>query len=844
MLAPPATQPNVACLQSCEGCPFGGAKVGSRGPLDAKVVIVGESPGHFEVRAQQPFVGPSGDILTQGLRGAGLNPEEILYTNAMQCFPGYTEDKNETSLAQAAHLCQARLYQEIQAYPREVILALGSPALWSLTNNFELKITQERGKVFDTPHLPAKHLIPSIHPSFLMRGGPGATTRQFKQDLSYAQALTNGKPRKVPPKTTFEVATSPYQINRWRNLLKQQVVRAKGRAVYVAADAETGDFSPYVDGILCVGFAPTPSHVYIIPERFIPWARLMFVDGVEYIWHNGKFDIRFLHHYNIPQARVDHDTMLLSYATDEYGGVHDLEQVASDYLNSLNWKAMVHQYLPKRKKDQPPPSYRLVPRDTLHEYMAYDIGNTRAIFDVLYPQVCNDRHLSKLYHRLLIPASNMLARVEMNGLYVDTQRVEENRIYYEGEDGKGGEIGKLLAEFNAIVHPLTNGRDVNPNSSVQMCELLFDILHFKLPKGKRSTDKRLLERLPPHPILKLLRQIRAIKKSLGTYVLSIAKKKRIQSDGKIHTTLKLHATVTGRLASEEPNLQNQPRDPRLRGQYIATPGRRIVAPDLNQAELRVLAEFSGDPELYRIYTTAGMSLHDEVSKDNFGNPKEWSSSDIDKLIDRFNIERNPATMMRALKLETKMRAKNINFGMIYGIAPPSLAEQCYTSVPEAIEFQKRWKARFPVAWDYIEQCRNAPIKGQTLITPLGRKRRFGVVSRERMHDIMNQASNFPEQSCASDFVLDAAIQLETELRTQYNAKIVLLVHDELLIEVDDDDDTAMAVGRRACEVMQEIPRKWGLKRIPFVAEMKWGYRWGSLEEKGAVANETAHQNAS
>src|SRR5687767_8680646 len=127
----------MLCLQSCEGCPFGGAKVGGKGNPAASIVVVGESPGQHEVRLGAPFVGPTGNILDNSLIRAGIPKERLLedvyYTNAIHCYPGYTEDKNPETLKQATHLCHQRLQRELDAHPRKVIIALGNPALWSTT---------------------------------------------------------------------------------------------------------------------------------------------------------------------------------------------------------------------------------------------------------------------------------------------------------------------------------------------------------------------------------------------------------------------------------------------------------------------------------------------------------------------------------------------------------------------------------------------------------------------------------------------------------------------------------------------------------------------------------------
>jgi uracil-DNA glycosylase family 4 len=814
-------------LTTCEQCPFrrnGGAKVGSKGPIDARVVLVGESPGVQELKLGLPFVGPSGEIVHRSLAEAGIDPAEVFFTNAMQCFPGYTDEKNEGSLALATQQCQHRLHNELYHSHRDMIIAMGNAAVWGITNDYSTKITQMRGVPRVTPF---GYVIPTVHPSFLMRGGRGVSYRQYCSDLAYAQRLLLGGGPLKPPVVSYEVARNVMDLYRFRDQLirLRDLHRRAGKQLVVAADIETGDFSPLKDGILCAGFATSPNYVFVVPEELVPYMGVLFLPDIRFAWHNGKFDIRFCHHHDIPEARVDEDTMLLNYALDETGGVHDLETVSSDYLNSPNWKAMIEKYLAgaKKKGGKKAATYRLVPRHELHQYMAFDIGNTKGVYNIIRSKVAEDKHLEKLYTKVLMPASRFLANVERNGIYLDREWTEGNGKYYDG----------LLEQHQARLDALTKPHNlvVNANSHVQVKELLFDVLRFKAPRGKRSSDKKVLEKLPRHPIIDTIRDIRNVKKSKGTYVKAALEK--VHNDGKIHTTFKIHGTRTGRLSSEEPNLQNQPRLPRLRGQYIATPGRRLVEVDLNQAELRILACLSGDTALCRIYSTKGLGLHDEVRAAIWGHAKDWSSKQVEEYLRKFGLTHETRFDEHGKDLiiaEQKMRAKNVNFGVVYGITSAGLAEQADSTPQEAQSWLDAWAARFPEAWRFLEECGKAPLKGMTLVSPFGNKRRFGVIGKERMRNVQNEAKNFPMQGPASHCTLLAGIAIEARLRKEFEAWTVNLIHDALLNETPDDDETALQVAAVTKAMMEQVPIEWGFKRVPFIAEAKMGYRWGSLKE--------------
>lgn len=808
-------------LHTCLQCPFKGPRVGSKGDPNSPFVIIGESPGKHEVqdKEKRPFVGPSGKVLDHALRNC---PVEPYYINAMMCYPGVPDEKDESTMHLACANCRHHVLAEINIAPRKVILALGAPALWSITNNYNLKITKNRGKFFPS-ELASIGMVPSVHPAFLMRGGKGGTPQQFFRDVVYAIDLLKGGQPKQPPKVEYEVAKDLWDIYRW-----SQLFQAYGGPI--AADIETSSFQPLQGRILCIGFAMEPERVYVVPEHLVKYVNILFRPNCRYIWHNGQFDVRWLWFSGHLNARVDEDTILLSYTNDENGGIHSLDQVASDWLNSPNWEDEIRKYLPRRDS-----SFELVPRDILHKYMAYDVGNTRAIFDILRPKIAADKHLERLYTQTLIPATNFLARVELRGIHVDIERVKENTKWYQDQiKSLGEEIIRFSAPFKDSGYT-----DKLPNSHVQLKKLIYDDLRIPKWRNKRSTDKKVVEHLPAHPVLTALSKYRKVAKEFGTYVKALAEieddvitPNHIQPDGKVHSSISLYKTRTGRLASNDPNVQNVPRNPQIRGQYVAAPGRRLIEVDLNQAELRILATLSADPTLCHIYLTKGMSLHDEVRAEIWGYPNKYSPQQLSLQLRKFRLTpetRYDENRKDLLIAEQKMRAKNVNFGTVYGITAAGLAEQCDCTVAEAQEMLDAWFKKFPGAAKYIDTCKMAPFKGQTLVTVFGRKKRPGIVSQELAIGIMNEFANFPEQSPASDITLRAGFELEDELEAKYNTYVCNLIHDALLLDAPDDDAICKEVEQVVIAKMEDVPKKVGFTRIPFVAEAKQGYRWGSLK---------------
>ena len=776
-------------LTKCEECPYRGRQVGSKGSVNAPFVIVGESPGIEELKRGEPFVGPSGEMIHKIIPEEWVSSGKLFVTNALRCRP---RKKSPKDLRKAIDCCNERLLAEIKAAPRKVILALGGIAAQALLGR-EVKITKERGTIYKS-ELAEEGIVLSVHPAFLLRGGGNYKT--FKQDLQKAINLLG-----LPEEGGSGERGAHFQLGRVEVQYELVDTEEKAsRAVeeiikheLVAADIETSGFDHKNDKILCLGVAAVPDKAFIFPkgfENFDSVRRLLEVPPrhLSWIWHNGKFDIKFLREVGLA-ARVDEDTMLLSYCLNEIPGYHDLDQVASDWLQVPPHKNMLDEYLPNKKA-----SFELVPKPVLYEYLSLDLSSCLRLFHRLRPEVGKDSHLDKLYTKTLIPASELLARIEMRGIMMD----EEVRSIKEEELER--ELRNLESNINVIVSELTGGTitSLNPNSSEQVSHLLFDVL--KLPSKRRSTRKEVLDKLPKLPIVKAIKDYRRVGKLLSTYIRGL--RKHVHEDGRIYSTFLLHGTPTGRLASRNPNLQNIPRDSEIRNIFRAPTGYLLVADDLNQAELRSLAMCSGDDFLCSIYKSTNRSLHKEVARDMYG-----ENYTKDQLI----------------------RAKAVNFGIVYGRTPYSLAEEFDISLGEASDMIDSWFRRSPKAAAFIKRCREAPLKGQVLVTPFGRKRRFGVVGRESLRDIQNEAANFPHQSIASDINLHAAMKAQPKLE-EMGVYIVNLVHDESLKEVPDVDGAPEEVSRIMRESVDEVVQEWLNTDIPFVTESKKGTNWGSLEE--------------
>lgn len=795
-----ATQNHLPRPARCANCPYGSRTCASKGPVDSPFVIVGESPGTTEISKNMPFVGPSGQLLKQMLK-SGIEP---YFTNAVHCMP---KNKDLSNLATAAQACSGRLRAEIVAHPRKIILALGNAAVWSLLGDYTSKISQARGHIYPSP-LADYGIVACLHPAALLRGF--GSSRLFKRDIHLACDLVFGdSPLKYKDTETLVLETES-DVRYLIDLAQYQPL--------IASDVETTGFSPRTDYLLSQGFCFDSRSAYIVPPHLFHLIGDMYDPTVvpgRYIWHNGKFDVGFLrgaykkehsdtigpkflpfirhnlatvgNRYGYQFAATHEDTMLLSYAIDENGGIHGLEVLANDLLSAPHWKGVIDAWLPKKGA-----SYANVPPNILYNYQGKDLGVTWQIFPILRELVRSDPLLEKLYQTTLLPASETLTGVESNGMEMDPEIIAANDISVSID------IQDKMEKWQEQSR-LSGQGDTNPNSWQQVQRVLYrgglDIANGRVLK----TDAKTLQAFPAAPVVKVLQDVREAKKLHSQYIVSL--REAIEPDGRVYSSYLIHGTRTGRLSSRDPNLQNIVRDDRIKNQFRAATGRWILSVDLSQAELRVLACLSGDPTLCEIFAS-GVSIHPIVARRFYG--------------DNYNKDQYQL-------------AKAVTFGIVYGRDAFSISLEYQIPVKQAQEYIDSWFGQFPLAKKFIFACRMAPLNGQILKTPWGRKRRFGVVGPERIHEAGNEGANFPPQSMASDITLEAATLCRPTL-WRWNVPIINLVHDDIMTEPKRDIEQTIDVINLIQNAMKEIPKRRGLVRVPFDSEYKIGTHWGSLQE--------------
>ncbi len=827
--------PTPESIIGCDNCPFKTKKIGGRGPFDSPFVIVGESPGSVELAKDVPFVGPSGKLVKEVLEEQGFDAlgVEPYVTNALSCYP---MDKTIPKMQHATGCCQGRLHAELLAHPRDVILCLGASAAWAVTGDFKLAITRDRGKVLKS-NFASKGVVLAVHPAYLMRNGGGLPF--WKKDLRTAVELMEGSLQVYWEEPTWAVVDTREKLE-W--LVKKYV-----RASMIAADYETDGLQALFNKVLCLGITMDGRHVDLIDEdtyygNMDLIKELMEHPDPKWIWQNGKFDIQWSWNTDV-NARVDEDTMLMSYAMNENQGFHDLDQIAQSWIQAPAHKGVMDKYY----KMAPHYSLRNAPKEELYKYCAFDLAKTFLVWRPLNEALRQDSRLERLYYHTLLRATPFFARIERQGVLVDREEVEKNEAI---ENNLLKEIEGRLQKY-AQEHMK---RDINFGSYIQVRELLWKHMKLGPPGSERGAEWRITpsdedalidaQRRTNHPILHDLLEHREVKKRRGTYVVNLIDQIKVEQlktkvkktlipglscpDGRVHPTFLIHGTQTGRPACRKPNILNIPREARIRNQFKAAPGNIIVEVDLNQAELRSLAILSKDPLLMDIYTKNEVSIHDITTAAFFASKEDMVKDP--KLMHRsadllqYFGERTPAKVYK----EAKMAGKTVNFGIVYGREAHSIAQVFNVSHQEAQRWIDTWLDTYSGAAAYIERCRKSVIRNQRMVTPWGRMKRVGVASPEKLHDLENQAANFPHQSIAHDILLEAAMECEERLINEWDAHPWNEVYDAIYFELPDDEEQVAAAIDYVTEVIVEVPRRYGLVDIPFLGDAKIGYRWGTM----------------
>jgi DNA polymerase-1 len=572
----------------------------------------------------------------------------------------------------------------------------------------------------------------------------------------------------------------------------------------VCFDTETTGLDPMEARIVGLSFSIEPGRAAYIPlthryagvpaqlpiddvlRRLKPW----FEDGTKKkLGQNVKYDQHVLANYGIALAGVAHDTLLQSYVLESQRQ-HDMDSLASRHLG-----VKTIAYAEVAGKGAGHIGFDQVAIDKATEYSGEDADITLQLHGVLYPKVQQNQKLEFIYSTIEMPTREVLFRMEREGVFIDAAVLAAQ--------------SKTLGERMMVLEEQAYreaGQPFNLGSPKQLGEILFDKMKLpalkKTATGKPSTDEDVLQQLAAdYPLPKLLLEHRTLSKLKSTYTDKLPHMVNART-GRVHTSFGQATAVTGRLASTEPNLQNIPirtvEGRRIREAFIAPPGHALISADYSQVELRIMAHLSGDESLLRAFA-AGEDIHRATAADIFG------------------------VTIADVTSEQRRYIKAVNFGLIYGMSAFGLAAQLGIERGAAAQFIEKYFTRYPGVADYMQRTRELARAQGYVETVFGRRLWLPDINAgggPRRQAAERAAINAPMQGTAADLIKLAMIEVQAWLdREPLGAKLVLQVHDELVLEapMDHVDHVKAELALRMAGVAR--------LNVPLVVDVGSGPNW-------------------
>ncbi len=494
--------------------------------------------------------------------------------------------------------------------------------------------------------------------------------------------------------------------------------------------------------------------------------------GITKIGHNLKRARLVLARYGIDLRGAAYDTMLESYVLDSVGTRrHNLDDLVD---KQIGLRTVRYEDVAGRGAKQL--DFAAVPQQEATAYAGGAADATLRLHGVLWPKLTSVPSLKALYEEIELPLLSVLARVEQTGALVDAGLLAE-------------QSRELAQRMNALAQEAFEeaGKQFNLGSPKQLREILYDTLdlhrHLRTPgtsrtqTGQRSTAEHVLVELAQyHRLPQIVLDYRQVSKLKSTYTDTLPRQIS-QRDGRIHTSYEQAVAATGRLSSQDPNLQNIPirtdEGRRIRAAFVAPPGHKLVAADYSQIELRIMAHLSRDEGLLRAFDDR-LDIHRATAAEVFGAP----------LADVTDGQRRSA--------------KAINFGLIYGMSAFGLARQLGIERKLAQEYIDLYFARYPGVHDYMERIRAEAREQGFVETVFGRRLYLPDINARqapRRQAAERTAINAPMQGTAADIIKRAMISVDAWLgQAGHDARVIMQVHDELVLEVAEDDVEAVVRG--------------------------------------------------
>jgi len=581
-----------------------------------------------------------------------------------------------------------------------------------------------------------------------------------------SERSTSSTEKKTPgtQPRVYETLLNEEQLSIWLKKIND--------ASLVSIDTETTGLDPLQDKLVGISFSVEAHHGAYLPlahrysaappqldlrsalQRLKRWLE---DSGKPKLGQNLKYDKHIFANHGVALSGIEHDTLLQSYVLESHRP-HDLDNLAQRHLGV---KTVTYDEVTGKGPGRI--SFEQVAVDQATKYAAEDADIALQLHQTLYPQIAADPKLETIYHRVDMPLIDVLFGMERCGVLLDVKLLEE----------QSRELGNRMLELENEVYRLAE-QPFNINSPKQIQEILFERHKLpvvkKTPGGAPSTDEDVLQELAlDYPLAKFILEYRGMAKLKSTYTDKLPRMVN-PATGRVHTNYAQAVAVTGRLASNDPNLQNIPvrtqEGRRIREAFIASSGHQIVSADYSQIELRIMAHISRDASLLKAFAE-GEDIHRATAAEIFGIPPQ---------------EVGP---------EQRRYAKVINFGLIYGMSAFGLASQLGIERSAAQLYMERYFARYPKVADYMQRTRELAKRQGFVETVLGRRLWLPDITSSnnaRRQGAERAAINAPMQGTAADLIKLAMIAVHGWLdQKRLGSKLIMQVHDELVLEVPDNE---------------------------------------------------------
>lgn len=577
----------------------------------------------------------------------------------------------------------------------------------------------------------------------------------------------------------------------------------------IAVDTETTSIDAIQARLVGVSFSFKAQEGYYVPTNIFrsnlkEFKKILEDKKIKKIGHNIKYDLLVLQSEGIELEGVAFDTMIASYLLNAGTRQHGLDTVA---FNELGYRMQpIEELIGKGKKqitmDQVEP-------EKVSWYASEDADIAFRLKSIFEAPLKKDG-LADVFETIEMPLIPALARVEKNGIILDTELLKEEEI----------EAEKQLHALEKSIYKHA-GEEFNINSPLQLKEILFTklklstVMNKKTKTGLSTAAAELEKMLDQHPIIAKIMEYRELAKLQSTYITALPKLVNPQT-GRLHTSYNQTIAATGRLSSTDPNLQNIPvRSNRqgieVRKAFVAAPGYKLVSFDYSQIELRIVAHLSQDKNMLEVFKS-GSDIHTSTAMGIFGVKESEVTKDM------------------------RRDAKTINFGILYGVSSFGLSYRISElSNADAKQFIDKYFATYPGVKQYLDAVKKEVNANAAVRNELGRIRKFPEIKSSQFFiraAAERAAINFPIQSLAADVIKVAMLNIDRELRSTKQEsgskgeeiRLLLQVHDELLFEIKEDKVN------HYIKILKPLMENAIKLSVPTDTETKIGDNWGEMKK--------------